>query len=83
MVALLAQAASAAMPDLTRSLANVSIRSWHTKDIPRQIMSGFYRTEPRLRDYNDFRAMLGLAFLGGLALLVLGYYMVQLVAWVV
>jgi len=36
-----------------------------------------------LRDYNDFRALLGLAFLGGLALLVVGYYVVQLVAWVV
>lgn len=34
-----------------------------------------------MRDYNDFRAKLGLAFLGGLALLVLGYYVVQLVAW--
>lgn len=31
----------------------------------------------------DFRALLGLAFLGGLALLVVGYYVVQLVAWVV
>ena len=34
-----------------------------------------------MRDYNDFRAKLVLAFLGGLALLVLGYYVVQLVAW--
>jgi len=36
-----------------------------------------------LRDYNDFRALLELAFLGGLALLVVGYYVVQGIRMVV